>query len=228
MVTLFGTLESGNVHKVQMILARVGVPYRRVEVSQSQGHTLQPAFRELNPLGKVPVVIVEDGRVLTESGALLYWFARKTELWPESPKQRAEVLRWMYFEQYSHQPALSQLRQRRCLKHSPELSAESPPVHDAELERQARRALDVMERQLELRTFIAAPACTIADYALYPFTKWADPDEVLLAPYPEVRRWLSAIEAQPRFVPLLTDAARSVVGFDDYFAATANFAAAGA
>src|SRR5688572_13249714 len=82
---------------------RANIEYRRVEVSQAAGDTRTPQFLALNPMGKVPVVKLEDGDVLTESGALLYWFGRRTELWPAVARERTEVLRWMFFEQYSHE-----------------------------------------------------------------------------------------------------------------------------
>ena len=98
MITLFGDLESGNVHKVQMILRRVGLPFRRVDVAQRGGEPRRPEFLRLNPIGKVPVVLLENGDVLSESGAILYYFAKDTELWPEDTLSQAEVLRWMFFE----------------------------------------------------------------------------------------------------------------------------------
>jgi glutathione S-transferase len=106
LITLFGDLESGNVHKAQMILRRIGLPFRRVDVAQSRAEPRRPEFLRLNPIGKVPVVLLENGDVLSESGAILYYFAKDTELWPNDTRAQAEVLRWMFFEQYSHEPTL--------------------------------------------------------------------------------------------------------------------------
>ncbi len=85
MITLYGFLPSGNVYKVRLLLAQLGIPHRRVEVSQLTGDTAAPAFRAINPIGKVPAVRLDDGRVLSERGAILYHFARSTQFWPADP-----------------------------------------------------------------------------------------------------------------------------------------------
>jgi glutathione S-transferase len=111
LLTLFGSLDSGNVHKAQMILRRAGQSYRRVDVAQTRGEPRDRNFLAVNPMGKVPAVLrEEDGRVMTESGAILYYFSQGTSLWPGSLDDRTEVLRWMFFEQYSHEPTLAVMR----------------------------------------------------------------------------------------------------------------------
>src|SRR5687768_13482401 len=101
--TLFGDLNSGNVHKAQMILCRVGISYRRIDTAQTRSEPRSREFLNINPMGKVPVVLLEDGSVLSESGAILFFFGNGTSLWPSDIKDQAEVLRWMFFEQYSHE-----------------------------------------------------------------------------------------------------------------------------
>jgi glutathione S-transferase len=110
MITIFGTLESGNVHKVQMLLHRLEIVFRRVDVAQPRGEPRRAEYLKINPIGKVPSVMLEDGDVLTESGAILYYFAQGSRLWPGDRRAQAEVLRWMFFEQYSHEPALAVMR----------------------------------------------------------------------------------------------------------------------
>src|ERR1700751_278604 len=110
MLTLFGNLDSGNVHKVQMILGARRLPFRRFDVPQDRNEPRHPAFLKINPMGKVPALILENGDILTESGAMLFYFARSTPLWPNDLRRQTEVLRWMFFEQYSHEPALAVLR----------------------------------------------------------------------------------------------------------------------
>src|SRR6266571_9195137 len=100
MLTLYGNLDSGNVYKVRLLLAHLAIPHRRVDVSQVRGEPATAAFRAINPIGKVPAVRFDDGRVLSESGAILYYLARGTPLFPDDPWQAAGVLRWMFFEQY--------------------------------------------------------------------------------------------------------------------------------
>jgi glutathione S-transferase len=107
MLTLYGFLRSGNVYKVRLLLAQLGIPHRRVEVSQLTADTARPGFRAINPIGKVPTVVFDDGRMLSESGAILHYLAGGSRFWPEDRWQQAQVLRWMFFEQYSHEPAIA-------------------------------------------------------------------------------------------------------------------------
>jgi len=218
MVTLFGDLESGNVHKVQLVLRRAGIAYDRVDVSQARGDTRRPEFLALNPIGKVPTVVLDDADVLSESGALLYFFGVRSALWPADERWRAEVLRWMFFEQYSHEPALAVLRYLRCFVERPEEHAHRIP----DLESASRRVLTVLDRRLGEASWIATPHATIADYALYPHSRWANEAGIDLAPYPSVARWLHSVEALPDFIPLRTDGARVTLTFDEYFCGSAT------
>ena len=110
MMTLFGNLESGNVHKVQMLLHRLEIPFRRVDVSQPKGEPRRAEYLKINPIGKVPSLMLEDGDIITESGAILFYLAQGSKLWPGDRRAQTEVLRWMFFEQYSHEPALAVMR----------------------------------------------------------------------------------------------------------------------
>src|SRR5262249_45573078 len=97
MLTLFGNLDSGNVHKVQMILYRLGLPFRRVDVRQDLGQPRDARFLAINPMGKVPALRFSDGDMLSDSGAILYYLSFGTPLWPNARRDQAEVLRWMFF-----------------------------------------------------------------------------------------------------------------------------------
>jgi glutathione S-transferase len=213
MLTLFGNLESGNVHKVQMLLHRLAIAYRRVDVAQPRGEPRQAAYLKINRMGKVPAVKFEDGDVLTESGAILYYFGQGSKLWPGDRRAQAEVLRWMFFEQYSHEPALAVMR---YLIHF----AEGPDHHRERLEELKPRAIDAlraMEHQLETWKFIAAETITIADISLYPYTAWAEESGVSLEDYPAIRRWLGQVEAEPGFLPLMRDGATELLTYANYF-----------
>jgi len=213
MLTLFGNLDSGNVHKVQMILYARGMAFRRVDVRQDRGQPRDARFLSLNPMGKVPAVILADGDVLTDSGALLYYFAEGTALWPKDRRRQAEVLRWMFFEQYSHEPALAVMR------YLTRFGGQAPRRDErlAELEPKAVLALDVMQRRLATADWIAGPAPTIADMALYPYTLLAPEIGLDLARWPAVVRWLARLEAGERFLPVYQDAAAEVMAFEAYF-----------
>jgi glutathione S-transferase len=219
MLALFGNLDSGNVHKVQMILYARGMPFRRVDVRQDRGQPRDARFLALNPMGKVPAVQFDDGDMLSDSGALLFHFADGTHLWPSSRRAQAEVLRWMFFEQYSHEPALAVLRYvKRFMPRDP-----ATAVRVAELEAKSRFALGVLESELQRRQWIAGTeGPTIADMALYPYTRLAPEVGLEIRAWPGVAAWLGRVEALPRHLPLYTDGAREVIGFEDYFAGFAS------
>jgi len=215
LITLFGNLDSGNVHKVQMILLRTGNSYIRVDVAQTRGEPRDERFLALNPMGKVPAVLLDGGRVITESGAILYYFAQATPLWPEALDDRTEVLRWMFFEQYSHEPSLAVMRYLLHFSGDPERHTSRV----AELAHKARHALDVMEQRLRDSDWLAAGRCTIADYALYPYTRTAGSVGFDPSGYPGIDVWLSRVESQPEFIPMGRDGAVQSLTYAEYFEA---------
>ena len=213
MLTLFGSLDSGNVHKVQLILRRVGMPYRRVDVAQTRNEPRDARFLAVNPMGKVPALLREDGHVLSESGAILYHFAQGTMLWPGDTDARTEVLRWMFFEQYSHEPVLAVMRYLRHFTEHPERHQQ----RFAELAPRARHALGVMERRLTQAAWIAGDGCTIADLALYPYTRTADSIGFDLQEFPGIGEWLGRLESEPDFIALNEEGAVEALDFEAYF-----------
>lgn len=213
MLTLFGNLDSGNVHKVQMILARRGLPFRRVDVRQDRGEPRDPRFLSINQMGKVPLVQLTDGSYLSDSGALLFYFASGTSLWPASLREQAEVLRWMFFEQYSHEPALAV--QRYLQRFSPDPAAHRERI--AELAQKSAFVLGVLERRLTGNDWVAGHAATIADYALYPYTRWMGEIGFARKDWPAIDRWLERVEQLPGFLALYAEGAAEVIAFEDYF-----------
>ena len=107
MLTLYGNLECGNVYKVRLLLSQRGIRHQRIDVSQTRGEPQSGTFREINPMGKVPAIRLEDGQILSESGAILYYFAHGSSFFPDDSFEAACVLRWMFFEQYSHEPYIA-------------------------------------------------------------------------------------------------------------------------
>jgi glutathione S-transferase len=203
MITLYGFLPSGNVYKVRLLLPQLGIPHRRVEVSQLTGDTATPAFRAINPIGKVPAVRLNDGRVLSESGAILYHFALGTPFWPADPWDQVRALRWMFFEQYSHEPPIA--GNRYWLRYQPAAArAGKEQMIEANRARGAK-ALEVMEGHLAAHPWFSGPAYGIADIALYAYTHVADEGEFSLAPCPAVRGWLERVAAQPEHITLLQE-----------------------
>src|SRR5262249_17056177 len=107
MLTLYGDLDSGNVYKVRLLLAQLGIAPRRVDTTQNRGETATAQFRTINPIGKIPTIVFDDGRMLSESGAILYFLGRDTAFFAADAWDQADVLRWMFFEQYSHEPYIA-------------------------------------------------------------------------------------------------------------------------
>src|SRR6185369_3526377 len=164
MLTLYGNLDSGNVYKVRLLLAQLDIAHRRIDVAQVRGEPASREFRAINPIGKVPAIRFKDGRVLSESGAILYFLARGTALFPDDPWPAAQVLRWMFFEQYSHEPYIAV--NRYILRYAPE--GERARLIDRVPANKARgeHALAVMEHHLSDADWFAAERYTIADIAL--------------------------------------------------------------
>lgn len=192
-----------------MILRRVGVPYRRVDTAQFRGEPRTNEFLKINPIGKVPTLLFDNGDVLSESGAILYFFGKDTDLWPDDLRAQSEVLRWMFFEQYSHEPSLAVMR---YLKHYTDESTS----RILELLPKARHALGVMEKRLGAHEWLAGASCSIADFALYPYTRVMDESGIDSRNYPSVARWLAELEGQENFLVMGRDGAEEAITFSEY------------
>ena len=200
MITVHGFSPSGNCYKVRLALEQLGRAYRWVETDSSAGATRTPAFLALNPNAKVPVLELDDGRVLTESNAILYWLAVGTPLWPADEWARAQALSWMFFEQYSHEPYVAVAR--FICGWTP---LDSPRRADLpQLRVRAHDALAVMERHLQQVEWFTGDCYGIADIALFAYTHVAGDGGVSLEAYPRLRDWLGRVRATPGFVALPT------------------------
>lgn len=200
-VTLYGFLPSGNVYKVRLLLAQLGIAHRRVEVAQYHGDTALPAFRKINPNGKVPVVQLENGRVLTESGSILYYFAHDSRFWPRDLQEQTETLRWMFWEQYSHEPPIA--GNRYIFGYTKDRTGlESTIARNAN---RGEHALRVMDGHLAHQSWFSGRAYGIADIALYAYTHVADEGHFDLSPHTHIRRWLADVKAQPNHIGLLEE-----------------------
>jgi glutathione S-transferase len=198
MLRLYDFLESGNGYKVRLLLHQRGIPFERIELDITRGATRTPEFLAKNPNGRIPALELEDGRVLAESDAILWYLAEGTPYLPADPFERAQVLQWMFFEQYSHEPNIAT---SRFWLHHRELT----PELRAALEQKrvlGHAALAVMEGHLEKRAFFVGERYSIADIALYAYTHVADEGGFDLAGYPAVRAWLARVRAQPGHVPI--------------------------
>ena len=198
MITVHGFSASGNCHKLRLLLEQLGREYRWVEVDSSRGETRTPEFLAKNPNGRVPVIELDDGRVLAESNAILFWLAEGTPYLPEDSWQRAQALSWMFFEQYSHEPYVAVARFIRGW--TPPDSPRRANLPD--LQQRGHQALAVMERHLSAAAWFSGPAYGIADIALFGYTDVADEGGFDLAAYPAVRDWLARVRATPGFIAM--------------------------
>ena len=198
MFTLYSMRRSGNCYKVRLALAQLKIPFRLIEVDILKGETRTPEFLAKNPNGRIPALELADGTCLAESNAILWYLAEGSPFIPDDRLKRAQVLQWMFFEQYSHEPYVA--TPRFIVKHLP---ADSP--RRAELpDRMARgrAALAVMEAHLSRHRFFVGETYSIADIALYAYTHVAHEAHFDLTPYAELRAWIARVASQPRYVPL--------------------------
>jgi len=195
-VVLYDSAVSGNCYKVRLLFALLGIEYERRPLSVVDKSDREAVLGDLNPGLRVPTVVLEDGRPLGESGAILWYFADGTQYVPSDPFDRAKVLQWMFFEQYSHEPYIAVAR--NWLMH------DLTPSPEALAERQwgGYVALDALERGLaDGRDFLAG-AFSIADIALYAYTHVAHQGGFDLSGYPRIRAWIDRVAAQPGYVPI--------------------------
>jgi glutathione S-transferase len=199
MLTLYDFLESGNGYKVRLVLHQLGRPFRLVLKNILRGETRAPDFLAKNPNGRIPLLELPDGRCLAESNAILTYLAEGTPLMPTDAWDRALVMQWLFFEQYSHEPNIATVRfWVHFMK--PEQIDERQLAKKREL---GYAALGVMEKHLTTRSFVVGERYSIADVALYAYTHVAHEGGFDLASYPKVRSWLARVVEQPRHVPIM-------------------------
>lgn len=199
MLTLYGMTDSGNCYKPRLLLAKLGRPFRHVEVSTVDGGTRTAQFLAKNPNGKVPLLEFDDGRVLSESNAILLHLAEGTRFLPVDAFERALCYQWLFFEQYSHEP---QIAVRRSLATYPHLSGQATPARMAALLDGGNKALAVMEERLSKSPFFAGNAVSVADLALYAYTHVAPAGGFDLARLPFVSAWLLRVAADAGHVEM--------------------------
>ena len=198
MLRLHDFLDSGNGYKARLLLSWLGIAYQLVEYDILQGETRTPEVLAKNPNGRIPTLELEDGTFLPESNAILFYLAEGSAYLPGDRLERARVLQWMFFEQYSHEPNIA--TSRFWLKH-----LEIDDEHRTQLEHKraaGNAALDVMEDHLKGREWFVGDRPTIADIALYAYTHVADEGGFDLAGYPAIGAWLARVAALPGHVAI--------------------------
>lgn len=198
MITLYGMTASGNCYKPRLAMAKLGIPFRNVEVEPGVG-TRDPEFLARNPNGMVPLLQLKDGAVLAESNAMLLYLAEGTRLLPNDRYKRALAYQWMFFEQYSHEPYIAV---RRALLTFPNRKKDATAERLAATLERGDKALRVMETHLERNDFFAGDEMSVADIALYAYTHVAGEGGFDLTRYPMVWDWLKRVARDPGHVSM--------------------------
>jgi glutathione S-transferase len=193
---LYDSAISGNCYKVRLLLAKLGIEFERQELSVFDRSDRPDVLGGLNPALRVPTLVLDDGRSLGESNAILWYFADGTEFAPTDRYERAQVMQWQFFEQYDVEPNIAVARFW-------ELADIHPPDAEREAKRKGgERALSAMERHLAEHEFLVGDRYTIADISLYAYTHVAPEGGFSLQPYPSLREWLARVAAQPGHIAI--------------------------
>jgi glutathione S-transferase len=195
---LYDYLSSGNGYKVRLVLRRLGITYDYVEVDILKGESRTADFLARNPNGRIPVLELDDGRTLSESNAIMAWLAEGSALVPEDRWERAKVLEWLFFEQYSHEPNIATLRFWLAYGR---MTPEREAMVDGK-RRAGYAALDVLEARLAAAPYLVAGRLTIADIGLYAYTHVAHEGGFDLSGYAGIAAWLERVAAEPGHVPI--------------------------
>jgi glutathione S-transferase len=198
MPVLYDSPVSGNCYKVRLLLAHLGVPYERRTVDVVDRSNRPELLGGLNPALRVPTLVLDDGRPLAESNAILWYFGDGTRFVPSDDYERAQVLQWQFFEQYDHEPALAVVR--FWLGYSGEAERYADRIESRRAA--GYRALDAMERHLDGRRWFVGSDMSLADISLYAYTHVADEGGFELEPYPAIRAWLEHVAAEPGHVSI--------------------------
>lgn len=193
---LYDSSVSGNCWKVRQLFAHLGLEYERREMSVIDRSDRREVIGELNPGLRVPTLVLDDGRSLAESNAITFYFAEGTPYLPEDRFERAQVLQWQFFEQYSHEPYIAVARFWA-------IAGITPPDSEREAKmRGGTAALRAMEGHLAGREFLVGERYTIADIALYAYTHLAEQCDYDLTDFPAIGAWLRRVESEPGYVPM--------------------------
>jgi glutathione S-transferase len=196
-VLLYDNPVSGNCYKVRLLFAHLGIPYERRELSVEDRSNRDEVLGDLSPAQRVPTVVLDDGRSLGESGAILWYFGDGTRFVPEEPFERAQMLQWMFFEQYDHEPAIAVVRFWMTHGRADAFADRLPERMEA-----GKKALRAMERHLDGHEWLVGRGMSLADIALYAYTHVADEGGFDLGPYPQVRAWLDRVAAEPGHIAI--------------------------
>ncbi len=196
-VLLYDSAVSGNCYKVRLLLSQQGIAFERREMDVVDRSGREELLGGLNPALRVPTLVLDDGEPLAESNAIICYLAEGTPMLPAERLERARVLQWLFFEQYSHEPYIAVVRFWELF------AADPPPAAEIESRRRTGHvALAAMERHLQTREYLVGERYTVADIALYAYTHVAHEAGFEMSAYPAIAAWLARVAAQPGHVPI--------------------------
>jgi glutathione S-transferase len=193
---VLGDRNSGNCLKVKFVCDRLALPYEWIEVDTRNGGSRTPEFLKLNPWGQVPTVVLDDGRTLAQSNAIIRYLARGSDLIPPDAYLAAKMDEWLFWEQYSHEPYVAV-----CRFHMVYLGKKASEL-DPEKVKRGTAALDHLERHLGQNRFMVDDAFTLADVALVAYTRLAHEGGFDMTRYGEIRRWIGEAENNLGLAPI--------------------------
>ncbi|MBD1888834.1 MULTISPECIES: glutathione S-transferase family protein [unclassified Coleofasciculus] len=198
MLKLYQFFSSGNCYKIRLLLTQLEIPFESIELNILKGETRTPEFLSKNPNGRIPVLETESGQFLAESNAILFYLSEGTDFLPSHRFERAKVLQWLFFEQYSHEPYIATSRfwisiLSKAEEYKEALNQKREPGY---------AALTVMEKHLTNCNFFAGERYTIADIGLFAYTHVADEGGFDLTRFPAIQDWIERVKAQPRHISI--------------------------
>lgn len=199
MMRLYAMPGSGNSYKVQLLAHMLAIELDQVHMSALDGSTRSASFLRKSPTGKLPLLELEDGRFLPESGAILTYLSDGSSYLPDDRYERARCLGWMFFEQYSHEPVIAT---SRSIAVYPERAIGVSAEKKQELLEKGNAALAVMETQLQQSIYLVGDRPTIADIALFAYTHDCEKGGFSLSPFPGISAWLQRIEGLKNFMAM--------------------------
>jgi len=197
MFKLYEYSPSGNCYKVRLLLTQLNIAFDRTEINILEGKSRTPEFLVKNPNGRIPVLEIAPGKFLFESNAIMFYLSEETEFFPTHKFERAQVMQWLFFEQYSHEPFIATSRFWYLIGKAQE-------YQEALQQKQAPgyAALGVMEQHLAKNEFFAGDRYTIADIGLFAYTHVADEGGFDLTRFPAIQTWIDRVKSQPRYIKI--------------------------
>ncbi|WP_373541289.1 glutathione S-transferase family protein [Chamaesiphon sp.] len=198
MLKLYDYSRSGNCYKIRLLLNQLEIVYQRIPIDILQGESRTPEFLAMSPVGKTPVLEISPGQYLTESNAIIYYLAGGSDFLPTDRWERAQVMQWLFFEQYSHEPNIATVRFWISILQQAEQRREAI----AQKQQLGYAALEVMEQHLTKHDYFVGDRYSIADIALYAYTHVAEEGNFDLSKFPAILGWCNRTTRQPKHITI--------------------------